>query len=58
MSDKDKMIKKILEMQTKLFIPIHVDSDKRFKDWEMHELNLYYKATERLYYENGQDRTN
>ena len=55
MSERDKMIKKILEMQRKLFIPIHVDSNKRFKDWEMHELNLYYKATEKLYYENGQN---
>ena len=43
-------------MQTKLFIPIHVDSDKRFKDWDMHELNLYFKATVKLYYEYGQDR--
>ena len=43
-------------MQTKLFILLHVDKEERFEKWDEDILNLYYKATEKLYNEKGYDR--
>ena len=54
MSETEKIIKKIIYLQQKLFIPIHVDQPERFEDWDEHKLKLYLRATELLLTENTQ----
>ncbi len=52
MNDRDKIVKKIIEIQKKLFIPVHVDKPERFDEWDEKQLKMYLRANEILLTEN------
>lgn len=50
-SIRDKKIKKIIEMQKKLFLPMHVDTYEEIDEKDDHALQLSLRSTEILFTE-------
>lgn len=49
MNEKDKLINKIIKMETKLFIPIHVDTFEELRIKDMTELERINRMNEQLH---------
>ena len=50
-SIRDKIVKRIMDLQNEHFIPMHRDTHENISKRDDHELNLYLKAHEQMHIE-------